>query len=225
MTVTDRSVAGPSRTLGHLALHYSPGDEKLARRLLEQLGCTLVDNGPKPGEDGFCTVLVDGATANHADNIMFLSRMGDAQLAVEAAIRERLGVGTDHEDPAVAAFRDRRFTAPESASHLGLRYDSLASLERALLAVEADAGPGGVYEGRVDLTKYRARPGLDDAVDRAIEQSPLFDGSEAPAFAPHWVQCFVRTDLFGYGILAFGQTIELDVVFEPFFAQPPSFGR
>ena len=45
------------------------------------------------------------------------------------------------------------------------------------------------------------------------------------AFANHWVQCFVRTDLFGYGILAFGQTIELDVVFDPFFAQPPTFGR
>ena len=39
-----------------MALHYLPGDEAAARRLLEHLGCTLVDNGPKPGEDGFCTV-------------------------------------------------------------------------------------------------------------------------------------------------------------------------
>ena len=51
-----------------------------------------------------------------------------------------------------------------------------------------------------------------------------FTGDEHPAFADHWIQCFVKTDLFGYGILAFGQTIELDYIFEPFFAQPPKFG-
>ena len=34
----------------------------------------------------------------------------------------------------------------------------------------------------------------------------------------------MKTDLFGYGILAFGQTIELDYIFEPFFVQPPKFG-
>ena len=54
--------------------------------------------------------------------------------------------------------------------------------------------------------------------------SPVFTGDEHPAYADYWVQCFVKTDLFGYGILAFGQTIELDYVFEPFFHQPPKFG-
>jgi hypothetical protein len=54
--------------------------------------------------------------------------------------------------------------------------------------------------------------------------SPLFTGDEHPAYADYWVQCFVKTDLFAAGILAFGQTIELDYVFEPFFAQPPEFG-
>ena len=48
------------RTIGHLALHYGPGDQQGARRLLELCGCTLVDNGPSPGNDGFCSVLVDG---------------------------------------------------------------------------------------------------------------------------------------------------------------------
>ena len=51
--------------------------------------------------------------------------------------------------------------------------------------------------------------------------SPAFTGDEPRAFANYWIQCFVKTDLFGYGILAFGQTIELDYVFEPFFAEPP----
>jgi hypothetical protein len=213
-------------TLGHMALHYMPGDEAAARRLLEHLGCTLVDNGPKPGEDGFCTVLVDSDTANYADNIMFLSRVGDAQLAVEQAIRESLGIGTDHAHPAVAAFGDRGRDAPESSSHLGLRFTSFEALEDAMAAIERDAQPGGPFEGRVEITKYPPRPGVDAAIDARIAASPLFDGTQPPSFAKDWVQCFVKTDLFGYGILAFGQTIELDYVFDRFFAgPPPSFGR
>jgi hypothetical protein len=39
------------------------------------------------------------------------------------------------------------------------------------------------------------------------------------------VQIFVRTDLFAHGLLSFGQTIELDYVFEPFYSHlPPKFG-
>jgi hypothetical protein len=212
-------------TLGHMALHYMPGDEAAARRLLEHLGCTLVDNGPKPGEDGFCTVLVDNDTANYADNILFLSRVGDAQLAVEQAIREALGIGTDHAHPAVAAFGDRRRDAPESSSHLGLRFTSFEPLEDVMAAIERDAQRGGPFEDRVEITKYPPRPGVDAAIDARIAASPLFDGTQPPSFAKDWVQCFVKTDLFGYGVLAFGQTIELDYVFDPFFAAPPTFGR
>jgi hypothetical protein len=213
-------------TLGHVALHYLPGDEAAARLLLQHLGCTLVDNGPKPGEDGFCTVLVDGASANYADNIMFLSRAGDAQLALEQAIRESLRIGTDDVHPSVAAFGDRRRDAPESSSHLGLRFATLEALEDALGAIERDAQPGGPLAGRVEVTKYPPRAGVDAAIDARIAASPLFDGTQPPSFAKDWVQCFVKTDLFGYGILAFGQTIELDYVFDRFFAgPPPSFGR
>src|SRR5687767_10081042 len=66
------------RTIGHLALHYGPGDQQGARRLLELCGCTLMDNGPSPGKDGFCSVLLDGTTASHAENLMFLSPVGQA---------------------------------------------------------------------------------------------------------------------------------------------------
>src|SRR6478672_671098 len=85
--------------IGHLALHYMPGDEHKARRLLELLGCTLVDNGPAPGSDGFCTVLVSGDDANYADNIMFLSGVTPEQAAVEDAIRSGLRAGEPDEDP------------------------------------------------------------------------------------------------------------------------------
>jgi hypothetical protein len=213
------------RALGHMAMHYLPGDEHAARRLLMHLGCTLVDNGPRPGEDGFCTVLLDQGTANHADNILFLSRLSDAQAALEKAIRERLGIGSIDEHPAVAGFQDMRRQYPESTAHVGIRYGKLEALEAALFAIDDDARPGGPLAGRVEVTRYGARPNLDPEVDRRMAVSRAFRGDEPPAFADYWVQCFVRTDLFGYGILAFGQTIELDYVFEPFFSAPPSFGR
>lgn len=213
-----------TKVLGHLALHYGPGDEPPARLLLELLGCTLVDNGPKPGSDGFCTVLIDGDTANYAENIMFLSRATDEQLQLEDAIRAGLSAGSIDEAPALRDYRRSTVGAPESISHIGIRYASFEALEKVLCDIEAAAAPGGALDGRVEVVKYKARPGLDAAVDARIAASPVFTGDERPAFADYWVQCFVHTDLCGFGILAFGHTFELDFVFEPFFARPPSFG-
>ena len=210
--------------LGHLALHYRPGDERPARRLLELFGCTLVDNGPAPGSDGFCTVLVDKGTANHADNIMFLSKLPPEQLALEDAIRSSLAVGSATESALVAGFRGRSAAAPEVMSHIGLRYRSFEDLERVLADLESAAAPGGELDGRIEIAKHRARPGLDARVDARIAASPAFTGDEKPAFVDHWVQCFVNTDLCGFGVLAFGSTFELDFVFDQFMETEPSFG-
>ena len=210
--------------LGHIALHYGPGDERPARRLLELFGCKLVDNGPAPGSDGFCTVVMDKGTGNYADNIMFLSGMNDAQLQLEDAIRTSLGVGGTNESAAVGSFRDKRYIAPESNSHIGFRYRTFEALEQVLADIDAAGAPGGELEGRIEVAKHRARPGLDSAVDERMAASPMFDGTEKPAFADYWVQCFVSTDLCGFGILAFGHTFELDFVFDPFFSRPPTFG-
>ncbi|HXY95286.1 MAG TPA: hypothetical protein VEP49_22700 [Acidimicrobiia bacterium] len=214
-----------TRALGHLALYYAPGDMDASRRLLEDLGCTLVENGPAPGKDGFCTVLVDGDSPTYADNILFLAPLTPTQQELERAIREEFSFGAGAPDGPATAFTDMKRHSPETASHFAIRYRDLEALEQVLAAVEADAAEGGPLHGRIELTKYRARPGLDPAVDARMATSPAFTGDESTAFANYWIQCFVKTDLFGYGILAFGQTIELDYVFEPFFAEPPKFGR
>jgi len=214
------TTATRSRTLGHLALYYVPGCEAPARRLLEDIGCTLVENGPAPGRDGFCTVLLDGATANHADNLLFLAPMSAEQQALETAIES--GLGGDGVS-ALGAFRDRQRNGPESASHLGIRFATMDALEETLAAIARDVAPGGPLAGHVELTKYAARPGLDPAVDARMAASPAFTGDERPAFADHWVQCFAKSDLFG--MLSSARTIELDFVFEPFYDHlPPRFG-
>jgi len=214
--------------LGHLALHYRSGEEKPARYLLELLGCTLVDNGPSPGSDGFCTVLVNHGDANYADNIMFLSGLTAEQAELESAIESALHAGKPEEHPAIGKFRDSMIAKPESTSHIGIRFRAIEDLERVLADVEAAAEPGGRLEGRIELVKYRPRPGgdpsLDSPVADRIAESPVLSGSEMPSFAPHWIQCFITTDLCGFGILAFGSTFELDYVFDPFFLQPPRFG-
>ena len=225
----DRAGVTHQAVIGHLALHYMPGDEHKARRLLELLGCTLVDNGPAPGSDGFCTVLVNGSDANYADNIMFLSSVTPEQAAVEDAIKTALGSGEPDEDPAVGKLRDSMISKPESTSHIGIRFDSLEELEEVLAGIEAAAAPGGELEGRIQLVKYAARSGDDEAASASVAErlaeSPAFSGQETPSFAPYWIQCFVTTDLCGFGILAFGSTFELDYVFAPFFREPPTFGR
>lgn len=232
MTITATTQVGaPPRdaVLGHLALHYMPGDEQKARRLLELLGCTLVDNGPSPGNDGFCTVLVNGADANYADNIMFLSCVTPEQAAVESAIRTALRAGEADEDAAVATFRESMVAKPESVSHIGIRFHELEKLEQVLKAIETAAARGGELEGRIELVKYAPRAGEDASATASVADriatSPAFSGQESPSFAPYWIQCFVTTDLCGYGLLAFGSTFELDYVFEPFLREPPTFGR
>jgi hypothetical protein len=213
------------RTIGHLALHYGPGDQQGARRLLELCGCTLMDNGPSPGNDGFCTVLLDGTTASHAENLMFLSPVGKAQLDLEEAIAKGLRIGSDDEDPAAALFTQFKYDKPESSAHIGIRYASFESLEDTVMALEKAAKPGGELAGRLEITKFKAPPGLDPEVDRRIAASPIFTEDTLPSFAKWWVQIFVRTNLFAHGLLSFGQTIELDYVFEPFYSHlPPKFG-
>lgn len=215
----------PNATIGHLALHYRPGDEDPARQLLTLLGCQLVQNGPAPGTDGFSTVVVDGEDWNYIDNVMYLSRISDAQLALETAITENLGDGTDHEDPRLSAYRELRAEWPESLAHVGIRYSSLDALETAVKAVEVAAAPDGELSGRVSITKFRARTGLDPAIDERMKESSIFTDDDRPAFVDYGVQCFVKTDLFAAGLLALGQTVELDYYFEPAFDTLPSFVR
>lgn len=217
MTAT-ASTSTSTATLGHIAIHYRPGDYELARLLFESVGAHLEENGPK----GFCTIVFDRDGWNYVDNVMYLSQAGATKLELEAAITESLRIGEPDEDPRATAFRDMRSSSPESLDHIGIRYASFEELEQAVLALEAVTGPGGALEGRAVVTKFRARPGQADDV---MANSPIFQESDGTSFADHGVQVFVKTDLCTTGLFALGQTIELDYFWEPAFGTMPNFGR
>jgi hypothetical protein len=222
-TSTTPITSTTAATLGHLALHYRPGDFDAARALFECLGAHLEENGP----DGFCTIVFDRDGWNYVDNVMYLSQAGPVKLGLEAAITESLRLGEADEDPRAGAFRDLRVSSPESLDHVGIRYRSWEALERAVLALEGATAPGGALEGRAVVTKYRARPGQDAHVDAVMETSPIFrdHDEDGTAFADYAVQVFVKTDLCTTGLFALGQTIELDYFWAPAFETAPDFGR
>ena len=222
MTVTT-NVQSSHATLGHLALHYRPGDFEAARSLFQAMGAHLEDNGPK----GFTTIVFAREGWNHVDNVMYLSEATAVKLGLEDAIVEGLRIGQDDEDPRAAAFRATRSSSPESLDHVGIRYATFEELERAVLALEAATAPGGALEGRATVTKYRVRPGQDARADEAMATSPIFrDGDDdGPSFADYGVQVFVKTDLCTTGLFTLGQTLELDYFFEPAFEIMPDFGR
>ena len=211
-----RSATRPARVLGHVALYYRPGEERAARTLLTDLGCELVENGPRPGEDGFCSAVLDANTANHHDNVVYLGQMSDAQWMLEQQIAEVL------RSAAGGTYRDRLAEWPEAGPHVGFKYESLEDLEAAVLAIEAHSAPGGPLAERVRVTCFRARPGLDAQIDERMDASPVFTADDRPAFGNHIVQCFVRTDLFG--TMTSASTIELDYAFPPFYDRVPTFG-
>jgi hypothetical protein len=211
------SVNEPTRTLGHLALYYVPGYELAARTLMTDLGCKLIDNGPAPGSDGFCSALLDPETANSYDNLVYLAAMNQRLWEVEDEVRRTLAGS-----PAAKSLRDHLTEWPELGPHFGVRYTSLEALEDALVQLARDAAPGGLLDEHIEITRFRARAGLDEKIDARMTDSRVFSVDDRPAFGDYIVQCFVKTDLFG--ALTSARTIELDFAFDRYFEQPPVFG-
>lgn len=208
--------------LSHMALHYRPGDHERARLLLEDLGCTLLDNGP-PAAVGFCTALLDDARSDCADNLLFLSQIDPAQLELERVLLELLGDGSDAPHPALDTFRERRHAQAEAIAHLGIRYGAFEQLEAVLTRLERDTQPGGPLAGRVEIFKRIPAPGHSAAVDARIAASSVFTGDEPAGPAKHWIQCRIVTDVLGFGIVSLGSELELDFVFDEWFEAPASF--
>ncbi len=216
------SQAEPARTFGHMAFNFRPGEGPAAAKFFELIGCRVHDNGPVNAGGSLYTVIIDPDTATFADNMLFLSPAAEAQLAFEAAMVESLGFDQPSEHPQLTAYRAMKLKEPEMFFHGALRYRSLSTLEAAVTAVAAAAETDPDLQGRLSITRFRAPSGVDPRIDSRIAASTVFRVDDRPSFVPGGVQVFVHTDLFAGGLLAFGQSIELDFIFPHYVGKPVS---
>ncbi|TVZ02158.1 hypothetical protein EAS64_25330 [Trebonia kvetii] len=203
------------RSVGHLALHFRPGEAEIATRFFRLLGARVSEYPNQSSDEPLYIVALDSADPDRADNIIFLFSLKPAQIELERAIGEALGAGTSDEHPALKAFLDHRSRWPESYLHFGLHFAELGELEAAVLRIRTETAADPAFGARVDsIQLLKARGGDGDyAIAKRMAESPVFSGADAFAYGRHAVQVHIRTDLFATGLAMFGSVVELDYVF------------
>ncbi|MFE7244078.1 hypothetical protein [Streptomyces sp. NPDC057580] len=209
------SAAAPTTSLGHLALHFRPGEQALASRFFELLGARVQEFPNKFSDEPLYIIAMDHAAPARADNIIFLFALKPAQLELENVIKKSLGVGSRDPHPALQAFLDQRAQWPESYLHFGLHFSRLEDLEAAVAGLRKEMASNPEFGARIQglqILKARGEEG-DRAIDERMAASPVFSQAEEFAYGRHGVQVHIRTDLFATGLSLFGSVVELDYVF------------
>ena len=201
------------RTMGHVALHYGRKEEgPLAARLLSLLGYVETQALPLPDGSTFYRFVVDKENHARGDGIVYLSLLPPAQAALVEAVRSALGVGTDQEHVSVAGLRKAIDDDPEYTFHLGVLIDSLEEIERIVATLQALNETDPELKGRLKLRLNRPRRG-DEAIDRRLDESPVFGTVERYAYGRNGVQAFIESDILASGPLADSMVLELDYIF------------
>jgi hypothetical protein len=202
-----------TQTLGHVNLHYlRPEDGEPAARLLEILGLVRTQ-ALDLGEGGvFYRFTTNVAEPSRGDGIIYLGLMPEPLRRLTAAVRERLGVGTVEEHPAVAAARAGQAQDPEQNFHVGFLVSSLEAVEDRMARLKALVERDEVFRGRIRLLANRPPRG-EPGVDARLDASPLYGDVERQTYGRNGVQAFVETDLVVAGALADGIVFEMDYIF------------
>ncbi len=207
--------ASTATSLGHLALHFRPGERELATRFFQLLGARIQEFPNKFSDEPLYLVAMDSAEPDRANNIIFLIGMKPAQQELEAVIGDALGAGTAEPHPALQKFLDQRAQWLESYLHFGLHFSELDELEAAVLRLREEMAANPAFGARIqDFQVLKARGEQEDpAIDERMAASPVFSQAEKFAYGRHGVQVHIRTDLFAHGLALFGSVVELDYVF------------
>lgn len=201
------------QSISHVNLHYaSPSDGPTAALLLETLGLVKTQEMALPDGGTFYRFTANVDAVNRADNIIYLSPLPAATAALIDTARERLGFGSSHEDPVVAAYRAEQAINPESNFHVGFLVDSLEFLEERIAALEVLAAEDPRFSGRLKFLVNRALPG-NAAIDERLDASPVYRGITRYTFGRNGVQAFCETDIIVDGPMAEGIVLEMDYVF------------
>jgi len=171
------------RRITHLELLHRPGERAQAQRLLELLGCRVLDRGGH-----FFSAFVEPEVTDYLDNILYASEVTPQQWAFE----RRLEVAATEGPLAQArsAWSEHMRAHPQYTYHFGLRLPSEEALDAALARIREAGREGGELAGRVEVVGV-FRPGDPDAATDTM------------------VQAFVRTDIVACGLVTLGQHIEL----------------
>jgi hypothetical protein len=201
--------------LGHLALHYRPGEGPLAARFFELIGARVKTFGPFPNGDYFYIVALNSAAPDQAEDIVFLSAISPEQYELEKVMTDYLGVGTATPHPKLQAFFAAKDRQPEFFLHFGFHFSRLEDLEAAVRrleeAIRMDAEFGKRFQG---LQFLKARGAADDKeIPARMAASPVFSRTEQFTYGPNIAQVHMRTDLFAAGLSFLGAVVELDYVF------------
>lgn len=202
-----------SRSMGHMALHYKTKEEgPLAARLLAMLGYIETQDLTLPDGSHFYRFVVEARHSPRGDGIIYLSLIPDAQRDLMQAVHAALGVGTEHEHPAVVAMRQKMEEDPEYSFHYGTLLGSLEALEEMFVNLEDANKNDPELKGRLRLVYNRALPGNPD-VDARLDSSPVFGGVTRYAYGKNGVQAFLETDILSSGVLGETMMLEFDYVF------------
>jgi hypothetical protein len=194
-------------------LHYPcASDGPAAALLLETAGLVRTQEMELPQGGTFYRFSTNARAPDRADNIVYLSPLPQATAELFAAARERLGVGTRDEHPAVGAYQAAQAADPEFNFHVGFLVDSLDFLEERFLALQALEANDPRFAGRLQFLVNRALPG-DADIDARLDASPVYRDIARYTYGRNGVQAFCETDLIVDGPLGEGLVFEFDYVF------------
>ncbi|WP_436778337.1 hypothetical protein [Yinghuangia sp. YIM S09857] len=173
-----------ARRITHAELVHRPGERVLAARVLELLGCAVVDRGGhwftarvEPTEDGYTT------------NVLYASEVTPEQWAFETALSAQ--IASDREFAAVAeTWVTRLRERPQYSFHFGMRLASREALERVVADIVAAGDSDPELAGRIAV-------------------SGVYRPEDPNAATDTMMQVFVHTDVLACGLLTLGQHIEL----------------
>jgi len=201
--------------LGHLALHFRPGEGPLAVRFFELIGARIKTFGPFPNGDYFYIVALNSTAPDEAEDIVFLSAMTTQQHELEQELAKHLGVGTAQPHPKLQAFFEEKSREPEFFTHFGFHFSRLEDLEAAVQRLDEARRKDPVFAARfqgVQVLKGRGE-GDDVEITARMAASPVFSKSDRYPYGANIAQVHIRTDLFAAGLSFLGAVIELDYIF------------
>ena len=122
-------VDGRGRLLNHVETVFRPGEEEVARKLWETLGCKVSHMGK------ILTVFVDPNIKDYKDTVIYSSQVTKRQWAFDEQLAESLAPDTDL-GQAWGTYREHLERVPQMSFHFGIRFAQLADWEAAVARVE-----------------------------------------------------------------------------------------